>query len=101
MHTNSTCLKLLPTPSSGWPELTDVRHPVLKLQVKDSQLSLEEGCALFSPPLTATELIWEKVSDTKLLMAWNSHTMVLAFRGTASMSNVFADIQVSSTTNPL
>ncbi len=57
-------------------------------------MSLEEGCMLFQPPLLHTDLIWDKISDTKLLMAWNREMIVLAFRGTASVSNVFADLQV-------
>ena len=44
--------------------------------------------------LKESELLWEKALDTKLLMAWNDHMMVLAFRGTASVSNALADLQV-------
>ncbi len=46
--------------------------------------------------LTDFELIWERAMDTKCLVAWNSktHVAVLAFRGTASMANVLADLQV-------
>ena len=45
---------------------------------------------------TDFELMWEKAMDTKCLMAWNAKTRVgvLAFRGTASMANVLADLQV-------
>ena len=50
---------------------------------------------LFQPPLSHTDLLWDKVSDTKLLLAWNKEMIVLAFRGTASFSNVFADLQVN------
>lgn len=50
---------------------------------------------MFQPPLLHTELIWDRVSDTKLLMAWNKDVLVLAFRGTASFTNVFADLQVT------
>lgn len=69
------------------------------LQVRNSQLSLEEGCMLFQPPLAHTDLMWDKVSDTKLLLAWNKEMIVLAFRGTASLSNVFADLQVLHSCN--
>lgn len=44
--------------------------------------------------LTSFELLWERERDTKALMAWNDDTVVLAFRGTASLRNVLADIQV-------
>ena len=43
--------------------------------------------------LSSFELLWERIRDTKALMAWNDDTIVLAFRGTASLRNVIADIQ--------
>ncbi len=43
--------------------------------------------------LTSFELLWERERDTKALMAWNDDTVVLAFRGTASLRNVLADVQ--------
>jgi hypothetical protein len=43
--------------------------------------------------LTAFELLWERESDTKAMIAWNDGTVVLAFRGTASLRNVLADLQ--------
>ena len=43
--------------------------------------------------LTSFELLWERERDTKALVAWNDDTVVLAFRGTASLRNVIADIQ--------
>ena len=49
---------------------------------------------MHTPALTNFELFWEKSMDTKLLLAWSKSTVVLAFRGTASMANIFADIQV-------
>ena len=45
--------------------------------------------------LEKSELFWEKALDTKMLMAWNDNSMVLAFRGTASVANALADLQVS------
>lgn len=65
------------------------------LQVDDSKLSLEEACGLFNPPLEEFELFWEKSLDTKMILAWNKERMVLAFRGTASLANVAADLQAS------
>ena len=44
--------------------------------------------------LEESELFWEKKHDTKLLLAWNRNTFVVAFRGTASLANALADIQV-------
>ena len=40
------------------------------------------------------ELFWEHLHDTKCLMAWGDSAIVLAFRGTASMANAKADLQV-------
>ena len=44
--------------------------------------------------LEKSELFWEKALDTKMLLAWNDTCMVLVFRGTASMANALADLQV-------
>ena len=41
------------------------------------------------------ELLVEPAEDTKVLVAWNTDTIVLAFRGTASMTNVLSDLQVA------
>ena len=42
------------------------------------------------------ELFWEHLHDTKCLMAWGDDAVVLAFRGTASMANARADLQVGA-----
>ena len=57
-----------------------------------SDLKLEVAMKLYK--LEQSELFWEKALDTKLLMAWNGTCMVLVFRGTASMANALADLQV-------
>ena len=44
--------------------------------------------------LEHSELFWEKALDTKLLLAWNRDTIMLVFRGTASLANALADLQV-------
>ncbi len=44
--------------------------------------------------LEKSELFWEKALDTKMLLAWSDTCMVLVFRGTASMANALADLQV-------
>ena len=60
-------------------------------QALDSKLTLGTAMALYG--LEHSELFWEKALDTKLLLAWNAHTIVVAFRGTASLSNALADLQ--------
>ena len=64
------------------------------VQVETPEYDLETAMGLFG--LTDFELMWERAMDTKCLMAWNAktHVGVLAFRGTASMANVLADLQV-------
>lgn len=44
--------------------------------------------------------LWERRLDTKALIAWNQKTVVLSFRGTATFSNVLADLSVSSMEGP-
>ena len=66
----------------------------MSFQTPTTELSLEEGKSLFSPQLLHTKVFWERTTDTKVLIGWNAATIILAFRGTASMSNVFADLQV-------
>lgn len=39
------------------------------------------------------EMLWDKTHDTKAILGWSSDTVVIAFRGTASISNVLADLQ--------
>lgn len=36
----------------------------------------------------------DPVLDTKAVLAWNRHTLILAFRGTASLRNALSDIKV-------
>lgn len=57
-----------------------------------SGLTLDIAMKLYN--LEESELFWEKALDTKLLMAWNANSMMLVFRGTASMANALADLQV-------
>lgn len=44
--------------------------------------------------LTGSELFCEVKRDTRCLMGWSDSTVVLAFRGTASMTNALSDLQV-------
>lgn len=45
--------------------------------------------------LVHSELVWELKLDTRCLMGWSDNTIVLSFRGTASMTNAWSDLQVS------
>ena len=37
---------------------------------------------------------WEPVRDSRVALAWNPTTVVLSFRGTASLKNAETDIKV-------
>ena len=58
-------------------------------------LSLLAGC---TPPKQAKPQCCaaaaDPVLDTKALLAWNKDTVVLSFRGTASLANACSDIRV-------
>jgi len=66
------------------------KHTTLT-QVPKPTVTLEAAMKLYG--LTSFELLWEQERDTKALLAWSDDTIVLAFRGTASLRNVIADIQ--------
>lgn len=56
------------------------------------KVTLETAMTLYQ--LQQYRIIWEEKSDTKCLIAWNSSLVVLTFRGTASITNVWMDLQV-------
>ncbi|KAK9814385.1 hypothetical protein WJX72_004954 [[Myrmecia] bisecta] len=60
--------------------------------------SIEKGLALWD--LQSHELFWEMALDTKCLMGWSSHTCVMAFKGTSSITNALADLQAWRTVHP-
>ena len=55
-------------------------------------LTLRTALGLYG--LTHSELLWELQLDTRCLLGWNDSKIVLAFRGTASISNAWSDLQV-------
>ncbi|PSC73217.1 DEAD-box ATP-dependent RNA helicase 50 isoform A [Micractinium conductrix] len=64
----------------------------------DSPFTADTACRLYD--LEHFEVFWEKSLDTKAVVGWNSDTVVIAFRGTTSLANVRADIQVWRTRFP-
>ncbi|KAK9814194.1 hypothetical protein WJX72_002000 [[Myrmecia] bisecta] len=64
----------------------------------DTARSLDLAMSLYK--LQHFELIWERKLDTKCLVAWNEDTVVLAFRGTASVANACADLKLWWTAHP-
>lgn len=55
-------------------------------------LTLETAMSLYG--LTESESFWEMKQDTRCLVSWGSGNVVVAFRGTASIKNALADLQV-------
>ena len=63
-------------------------------QAERTTLALRTALGLYH--LTDSELFWELQLDTRCLVGWSQSTIVVAFRGTASMKNALSDLQVGS-----
>ena len=57
-----------------------------------TMLTLETAMRLYG--LTESESFWEVQQDTRCLVSWGQRHVVVAFRGTASVKNALADLQV-------
>ena len=44
--------------------------------------------------LDKVETFYDRTSDTKVLLAWSSTTLICSFRGTDSWANARSDLQV-------
>ncbi|KAL4431080.1 hypothetical protein ABPG75_006336 [Micractinium tetrahymenae] len=62
------------------------------MEVPGSIYALEAAMQMYR--LQHSELLWERANDVKCIVAWSDDTVVVAFRGTASLANVKADLQV-------
>eukprot|EP00887_Chlorella_sp_A99_P005583 scaffold1.g5583.t1 len=65
--------------------------------------SLESFCMDCEPMFcleTGIKMMYWSYLDTKCIFGWNSDTVVIAFRGTASLANVKADVQLWRTPYP-
>lgn len=62
-------------------------------------LTVNGALGLYS--MTDSESFWEIKQDTRCLIGWGNHTVVVAFRGTASMRNALADMQVTALAHPV
>ncbi|GAB4816054.1 hypothetical protein N2152v2_003100 [Parachlorella kessleri] len=66
---------------------------------ENAAFTLETALELYN--LQHYELLWQKEpTDTKCLLAWGDGTIVVGFRGTASLANVLADIKVWRAVHP-
>jgi len=63
-----------------------------RFQLEKTSLDLRTAMGLYR--LTDSELFWELQLDTRCLMGWSENVIVVAFRGTASMTNAWSDLQV-------
>jgi len=66
--------------------------PGVPANLQRTVLSLATALSLYG--LKDSELFWELQLDTRCLMGWNTNKIVVSFRGTASMRNAVADMQV-------
>lgn len=55
-------------------------------------VSAKPGCSLIL--YKSVKLQTNQLQDTKCLIGYNDDTVVISFRGTASMANVYSDIKV-------
>ena len=62
--------------------------------------TLNEETALSLYKLARSQSFWETKHDTRCLVGWGNTTVVVAFRGTASMKNALADLQVPCCDQP-
>ena len=92
-NSHPTCVPVLRlTDPDAAPASQSMGCHVCVPQAERTILTLQNAKELYG--LTDHELLWEKKHDTKCIMAFGPHTIVLAFRGTASLKNASADIQV-------
>ena len=66
----------------------------LAIQAERTILTIDKGKELYG--LESHELVWEQRHDTKCLMGLGPDTILLVFRGPASLKNASADLQVRS-----
>ncbi|KAL6766612.1 hypothetical protein ACKKBG_A36695 [Auxenochlorella protothecoides x Auxenochlorella symbiontica] len=66
----------------------------------NSKAAYNVDTALSLYDLHSFEMLWERSLDTKCLIGWSDRTLVVAFRGTASIANVASDLQVWRTPWP-
>lgn len=55
--------------------------------------NMEDALSLYD--LTDHEVLYEKETDTKALLAWGKDILMVAFKGTSSFENVLTDLNVS------
>lgn len=67
-------------------------------ELPDSAFTPEKALTLFD--LENFDVVWEHKTNAKAVIGWKDDTIVIAFRGTATVANVVADLQLWRTRYP-
>lgn len=67
-------------------------------ELPDSAFTPEKALKLFD--LENFDVVWEEKTNAKAVIGWKDDTIVIAFRGTATVANVVADLQLWRTRYP-
>lgn len=76
----------------------DLKRPKGRRRRESTKEVFQTAMALYD--LTDVQPFYDQVADVKALLAWNRQRVVLAFRGTASMTNAWSDLQVGRPCRP-
>ena len=78
---------------------TESKPPCECATILPARTTLTLPTALSLYGLTHSELFTEALADTRCLVAWSARKIVITFRGTASVKNAKADLQVGNCVN--
>lgn len=67
-------------------------------EVPQSPFKSKKAIELFS--LSNFDVVWEPKLNTKAIVGWSKDKVVIAFRGTTSMSNLMSDVQIWRVRHP-
>ncbi|KAL3155310.1 hypothetical protein ABBQ38_010874 [Trebouxia sp. C0009 RCD-2024] len=88
------------TPNTGFSNASSHQEQQLEGTSFTARTSLSLDTALSLYNMTDSQSFWEIQQDTRCLIGWGSSTVVVAFRGTASMKNALADLQAWRIAHP-
>ena len=74
------------------PEQHDTPRKASSASAAQTSLTLETALSLCH--MNTSKTFYEVSQDTRCLVGWGSNSVVVAFRGTASVRNALADLQV-------
>ncbi|KAL3143143.1 hypothetical protein ABBQ38_003412 [Trebouxia sp. C0009 RCD-2024] len=88
------------TPRTGFSNASSDQQQKLEGTSFTARTSLSLDTALSLYNMTDSQSFWELQQDTRCLIGWGGSTVVVAFRGTASMKNALADLQAWRIAHP-